>query len=167
MPEVVNTEDVSQLLSQLEGEMRKSATAAALRRSMLLVQREARRNAPRSPSRKQVSASLVRKRRTSRICTPGGLEKSIEAELYTDGAMVFVAANSYAGKYAKRIHDEKGVKWNKRGIGTIAKGNRADEKFIERALNDNAENISKIFDAEIAKYLKKCGVNEENGDMSV
>lgn len=64
---------------------------------------------------------------------------------------VFVARNAEAGKYAKRIHDEKGASWQNRGPGTIAKGPRADELFISRALEDNRPKI----DAIMADELKK------------
>ena len=64
---------------------------------------------------------------------PGGLVKSIECESDENHIEVFVASNSDAGEYAQIIHDLKGVKWHERGPGTQAKGDRADEKFIERA----------------------------------
>lgn len=57
---------------------------------------------------------------------------------------VFVAANSESGKYAVRIHDEKGKTWFNRGPGTVSKGIHADENFIERALRSNRENIDRI-----------------------
>ena len=64
---------------------------------------------------------------------PGGLERSIDLLWSDERAEVYVAANAEAGEYAKVIHDEKGRKWKERGPGTQAKGDRADEKFIERA----------------------------------
>lgn len=64
---------------------------------------------------------------------PGGLERSIQFESDGEKAEVFVASNAEAGEYAHIIHDMKGVKWHERGPGTQAKGDRADEKFIERA----------------------------------
>ena len=71
---------------------------------------------------------------------PGGLQDSITAAVRGTGhgasAEVFVASNSNAVKYARRIHDEKGKTWKNRGPGTVQKGARADDKFIERAVND-------------------------------
>lgn len=76
---------------------------------------------------------------------PGGLERSIESEVYTEGHVmgvrVFVAANADAGDYAEKMHDEKGKTWKKRGIGTVNKGSQADEKFAKRAVEDNDEKI--------------------------
>ena len=132
---------------------------AASRRAMvkcgMLAVREAKANSPKSPTMKQVSATLKRKKRTARRMLPGGLEKSIEYEATDRGCSVFVASNSMAGKYAKRIHDEKGVTWRNRGPGTIAKGSRADDKFIERAIRDNADNFGRIVDDELRKALPK------------
>lgn len=125
-----------------------------LARCGLIAKREAKKNAPRSPTKKQHSATLKRKKRTKiKMFTPGGLEKSIDATVSNGACIVFVASNSYAGKYAKRIHDEKGKTWRKRGPGTIAKGVRADEKFISRAINANADNFKKILDNEIEKAM--------------
>lgn len=130
----------------------------AFREVALLVQREAKRNAPRSPTVKQINATLVRKKRTKRRAFAGGLEKSIECEVQGHGAnataAIFVASNSPAGKYAKRIHDEKGIKWFKRGTGTVQKGARADEKFIERAIKDNQETIQKKLNKAVERGTK-------------
>lgn len=132
-----------------------AASRRAMSRCGLIAVREAKANAPRSPTMKQHSATLKRKKRTARRLLPGGLEKSIECESSETGCSVFVASNSQAGKYAKRIHDEKGVTWRNRGPGTIAKGARADEKFIERAIKDNAQNFAQIVDDELRKALPR------------
>lgn len=117
--------------------------------------REAKANAPRSPTNAVLSATLRRKRRTARRTFPGGLEKSIQSELAAHGRLsVFVASNAPAGRYARRIHDEKGRTWFKRGPGTVAKGSRADEKFVERAIRDNAGNFAKIIKSEIERRVR-------------
>lgn len=127
-----------------------------------LAQREAKRNAPKSPTNKILSSTLKRKKRTAQKMHPGGLEKSIDFDM-PDGmtASVFVAQNSFCVNkksgfnYAKRIHDEKGITWRNRGPGTVAKGARADEKFIERAIRENGDRFQKIFDDELRKALPK------------
>lgn len=60
-----------------------------------------------------------------------------------------MAANAEAGKYAKRIHDEKGKTWRKRGPGTVAKGARADDKYIQRAV----QKAAKEFPGRFRKWL--------------
>ena len=115
------------------------------------VRADAERNAPRSPTMEEKEKVRKTKRNTKNMKKasafsrpiPGGLERSIEMEARVSAmeASIYVASNAKAGRYAARIHDEKGVSWHNRGIGTIMKGDRADEKFIERALNDNEERI--------------------------
>lgn len=84
---------------------------------------------------------------------PGGLERSIEWRLTGRGfgldAEIYVAANAEAGKYAKRLHDEKGKTWRKRGPGTAAKGARADDKYILRAV----QKAAKDFPGRFRKWL--------------
>lgn len=59
-------------------------------------------------------------------------------------AEVFVASNSEAGKYARKIHDDKGLTWWNRGPGTQAKGPQADDRFILRAIADEEPNMRTI-----------------------
>ena len=157
MADNVHINGVSFVLGQLAHlpEVHNRVIARSLTRIGQRVRDEAKRNAPRSPTMAQLSATLKRKKRTARRTTPGGLEKSIEYEVKGGSCSVFVASNSYAGKYAKRIHDEKGKSWHKRGPGTIAKGSRADDKFIERAIRDNQDKFLDVFKSELRKALPK------------
>ena len=139
------TFDLSKVKSKLH-----SGVTLAIRQCGLHALRESKRNAPRSPTMKQRSATLVRKRRTKQKSAPGGLERSIVCDIMGDTAIIYVLQNSAAGKYARRIHDMKGKTWWKRGAGTVAKGDRADEKFIYRALKDNA----KAYEAKVAKAVE-------------
>lgn len=129
--------------------------------------REAIANAPRSPTQAQLgkamkakyvakhgssrgfskhkSAAMARRKPNSHSRpAPGGLEKSIKYKIIgtkePDG-MIYVARNAPAGKYAARIHDEKGKTWRKRGLGTVAKGARADDKYILRAIEKVAATL--------------------------
>lgn len=70
-------------------------------------------------------------------------------------ATIFVATNSEAGKYAFRIHEQKGTAWKNRGPGTIAKGSQADDKFIVRAINDTRPQQIAILQDELKKALDK------------
>ena len=122
--------------------------------------REAKGNAPRSPTVRQMSATLVRKRRTKRISVAGGLEKSITHTVEFGGqgqqeAHIFVPKNSAAGAYANYIHNMKGKKWFKRGVGTVAKGARADEKFIYRAVHDNLREYSRMIATVVEKATQE------------
>ncbi len=155
--------DVGLLVAQLgfKGKKLLERVNDQLAKAALLVQREARRNAPRSPTQAQKNALKKTKRKgkrnnraTSRA-KPRGLERSIEQKVYPSlEAEVFVAANSEAGKYAAKIHNEKGTSWRKRGPGTRAKGDRADHKFIERALADSEKKITEDFEKMIERIVK-------------
>lgn len=156
--------------------------ARMLYRAGSLVQREARKNAPKSPTQQEIDedrkkgfkasgmnkaqvkarmAQVLRRRdaarndRATSRPSPGGLEQSIEMRSNAMNAEIFVAANSSAGRYAWRIHEEKGKTWWKRGKGTQAKGDRADDKFIERALKDNEENIRRIAQSQVEKAIQE------------
>ena len=133
-----------------------------MRRIGLHAMREAKGNAPRSPTVRQISATLVRKRRTKRRSVAGGLEKSITHTVEFGGqgqheleAHIFVPKNSAAGAYANYIHNMKGKKWFKRGVGTVAKGARADEKFIYRAVHDNLREYSRMIATVVEKATQE------------
>ena len=147
LPEVIRSmRDAGRIVS--------AVAANGLPRIGRVVVRTAVEYAPRSPTKAEYERTLKRKTSSSRQdFFPGGLEKSIEFETAPGKCVVFVRENSYAGKYAKRIHDEKGITWRNRGAGTVAKGPRADEKFIERAIRDNAQTFGAIVEDELRKAL--------------
>ena len=139
----------------------KAAAVRGITRGVMIVHRDSVRNSPRSPSQMQKDAARKTKRNTSKQkkprttsrAKPSGLERSIMQAVDASKCegSIFVASNSEAGKYAKMIHDKKGIDWHNRGKGTIAKGARADEKFIERAVNDDAPQVSTVLDSELKK----------------
>lgn len=99
-----------------------------------------------------------RKANASSRPMPGGLIQSIDHEVTrVNGEItgsVFVSDNSAAKKYAAIIHDAKGILWNERGVGTVKRGPRADDKFIERAMDAKEPTISAILESEISKALE-------------
>lgn len=165
---------VSQFAAVVSGLGPKMARALSLTLKSVTrtAHRDAIRNAPRSPTaaqqrserkarwvakhgnakgfaKAQKAGKLRRKPNSHSRAAPGGLERSIRWQvkgsgLFQDGE-IFVAANAEAGKYAKRIHDDKGKSWHKRGAGTRAKGTQADDKYIERAI----EKARKTFEQEL------------------
>lgn len=122
----------------------------------LFLQRESRRNAPKSPTMTQITAKrkaiakskgkrYVRRLKSRKAgshsrAKPGGLKDSISfgVNVGRGEVRIFVPSNSTAGKYAVRMHDERGVSWRYLGIGN--KGfPRQREKFIKRAVEDNID----------------------------
>jgi len=148
--------EVIAALKQAEREGREGISRA-LYRVGTLVKDRAVEYAPKSPTSEELrafrrksgrgkrkSAGNRKARATSRT-KPGGLMRSISYKSNAKMAEVFVATNSEAGRYAWRIHEEKGRTWHKVGPGTLAKGAKADHKFIERAIKDSAKDIELIF----------------------
>ena len=154
----ITVQGIDELVQRLQeaGLVASQVAARGLVRCGYLAQREAVANAPRSPTKEEFSRTLKRKRQTDRTdFFPGGLEKSIEMD-YDKAQMavvICVRENSYAAKYARKIHDGKGQSWRNRGPGTIAKGDRADDKFIERAIRDNETRFAAILTDEFRQAI--------------
>lgn len=154
MSGIIGMEDLERTLREVSRTV-PHVLERGLTRIGLLAQSEAKAYAPRSPTNAQVSATLKRKRRTARKMFPGGLEKSIEWEIVgsapTVGCSVFIAQNGYSKSrsgfnYAPKIHDERGKTWKNLGPGSIAKNTsgKVGEKFIQRAIEDNADKFVRI-----------------------
>ncbi len=139
--------------------VRDKALPRAMIKCGMIAKREAVRNAPRSST--QSTKNNLRKtnrrrpagERSSSRAKPGGLERSISMKAGANNAEVFIATNSEAGKYAFRIHEQKGISWHERGPGTIQKGGRADDKFIERAVFENQGQFAQIIENEVGKAM--------------
>lgn len=111
---------------------------------------QAQKNRLRKTTRK-----VTRKATTISRVKPGGLRRSIDFEVDRDAlsASIFVASNSEGGAYAQYIHDGRGTSWNNLGPGSVAanKSGEVDGKFIERAVNAEAEELLKYIDAKLRK----------------
>lgn len=144
------TDNVSLWLKRLKPQFAE-AEKKAIARAVLLVHRKSVKYAPISPTMAQKYRLRKTRRKVKRKALaysrakPGGLSRSIDWSAGATEGSIFVSRNSEAGKYAKRIHDEKYISWRNRGIGTIAKGRQADDKFIARALKDSEKAIDNIF----------------------
>lgn len=99
---------------------------------------------------------LAKSPRNTNRPLPGGLQGSIGFRTNENNLVeVFVPANSPAGTYAAKIHDERGSSWKDLGPGSQAKGPQAREKFILRAFTDNTQQILMIVNAEMAKAIER------------
>jgi hypothetical protein len=163
-------------------EFLRSALSRAMVRIKEVVVAAAKDNAPISPTKEQYETTLKRKtgeqvmlqvdpsvyiggrpgmvRKIVKVggtkrtdFTPGQLTASITGESNDTSARIFVPANSTAGKYANYIHNRKGEDWFNRGVGTEAKGDQADEKFILRAIEDNKPTLRAIIEQEVGRAL--------------
>lgn len=151
---------------QQAGQQIAKQSARAMFRVGALVKDTAQQYAPISPNQTQKNSLLKRGRKrgaggrfvgrkasaTSRA-KPGSLQASIRFQSDAGKADIYVPSNSPAGKYAEKMHNEKGKSWYRRGIGTVAKGAQADHKFIERAIRDNESKIDAILNDELGRGL--------------
>ena len=163
MVEIVIGRDVTVAKGFLE---RASAEVkAAVRRANIasakVVKKTAKLYCPISPTQAQVNAARKaegkrrqKHRKGFHRKRPGDLMRSIDAKADGNGFSVFIPQGAKAQAYAKYIHDQKGIKWFKRGLGTVAKGPQADEKFISRAVRDSNRTILHNLDVEIAKAAR-------------
>lgn len=119
-----------------------------------IVYPEAFQNTPKSPTVKKASKTLKRKARTRTRHFPGMLEQSIQVDVRGMEGEIYVAANSPGGPYAHYIHEMKHKLWFNRGPGTVAKGDRADEKFITRAVEGNIDAIQRIMDNALERAIR-------------
>lgn len=154
------------------GDTAKRAMELTIKDATNEAQRDAIKNAPRSPTQVQLNTlqkarymakhgtangyskhkaqGLARRKPNAHSRpAPGGIERSIKAKLTGKGAnidgVIYIASNAPAGKYAAKIHDEKGKTWRNRGIGTIRKGPQADDQFIKRAVDKAAKTLQERY----------------------
>lgn len=171
-----NADEVKRWLDKVRQDVGEVAAANGMRRIGHLVQTTAVAYAPKGPTQAEIerlrkaewklrgkkpSARQKKAWRASRNPRatsrpkPGGLMRSIGMTSSATDATVFVASNSEAGKYAFRIHEEKGKTWKNRGPGTVAKGAKADDKFITRAITDTRQKQVEILKSEIDKAIQR------------
>lgn len=133
-------------LGQVRAQMRADgASASAIKKKLAGMKRSRRRMLAAAKARRKPGSTSRPK--------PGSLQNSISIRAATAEVAILVPSNSPAGKYAWKIHNEKGQTWRNRGPGTVAKGVQADTKFIERAISDLQRDgtVETILRDEIAK----------------
>ena len=136
----------------------KRGVKAFLKKVGVIVLGLARKYAPESPTLAQY-ASMNKSGKTKRkVSTTGSLRDSIRTDLGADYVSINVPSNSRGGKYAEKIHDEKGKSWKKRGIRTREKGSKADEKYIYRAAEDSEKEMDALIDKTINDVINKIGL---------
>lgn len=131
-----------------------------LKKLGVIVQGLSRKYCPESPTKAmyaRMNKSGKTKRKSSGITT-GQLRDSIRHDVTKTEVSINVPANSRGGKYAKKIHDEKGQTWRNRGVRTREKGSKADEKFIYRAAKDSKKEIDGLIDQVIDEFTKEIGI---------
>lgn len=125
-----------------------------------MIQILASKYAPISPNKGQYKRTLKggKTTRANTSFTSGALQDAIIFEVGKDQVSIGVPSNTPAGKYAEKIHEEKGKSWKKRGVATVAKGPKADEKYIYRAADDRADKVDELLDKVIDDMIAEIGI---------
>jgi hypothetical protein len=122
------------------------------------VQGRARELCPESPTLSQyarMNKSGKTKRKNSSITT-GSLRDSITVEEKKLAVEIGIPDNSRGGKYAEKIHDQRGREWKNLGPRSQQKG--ATDKFIFKAAEDSKREQSQMIDAVIDEFIKGIGI---------
>ncbi|GAG21217.1 unnamed protein product, partial [marine sediment metagenome] len=117
-----------------------------------IVQSEARMRAPQSPTVGQAKAAGISQRKRGREA--GTLTRAI-VMVQKRGEVIVGVLRGAALKYADYIHNGQGTRWQNIGPGSRAKQRAAKVggKFLDRAYDDNVDELQKTYEAEIAKAL--------------
>ena len=134
----------------------------ALQRIGLRVKGTAQAYCPESPTKGQYVRTLKTRKTKRNDFNPGALRNSITSKLEDESVLIYVPSNSPGGKYAEKIHAERGKTWQHLGPGSKAKnvsGNVGD-KFIENAGKDEQKNFEREIQGVIADLIR--GFNHGN-----
>jgi hypothetical protein len=146
-----NTQEVSRQLKATEKAI-PERMADALKEVGRLVQSEAERRCPQSPTAGQAKAAGMKGRKRGRA--PGTLTRAIKVIEKTGYVMVGVFTGA-ALKYANYIHNGQGTKWHKIGPGSKAKQNgpKVGGEFLTRAYDENEDELQRVYEKKIAEAL--------------
>ena len=151
MPDVtINDSELKRLMNKIARTSRQNPRAikSMFTKIAAIVHDRAVAYAPRSKTKSEYTASLKGGKTTRKASsfTVGNLKKSITVEVKKSQVEIGVPSNSPAGKYAEKIHDEKGDTWEDIGSQNT---NKATDKYIFKAYDDSRKEI----DAELDKLL--------------
>ena len=144
----VDTRELKDLIKKMDDA---GMSSPARKKSMftaigLIVNRRAWDYAPMSQSKSQYVATLKKGVTKRKVFTRGSLKFSITNKSEKDSVSIFVPANSKAGAYAEKMHDDRGNSWHKLSSGKQA---RSQDKYIENAEKDTRSDYMK----EVSKFI--------------
>lgn len=118
-----------------------------------IVGKKARTYAPRSMTKSEYVSTLVGgvTERNTTSFTSGSLKNSITTDVFKDRVEISVPSNSAAGKYAEKMHDEKGKTWKRVGWQNDSK---ATDKYITKAYEDSTKDIDRALDNLLDKLIR-------------
>ena len=107
--------------------------------------------APRSMTKSEYVSTLKGGKTKRRVFTSGSLKSSITAEVFPDRVEIGVPSNSKAGKYAEKMHDDKGNSWKKLGWQNDG---QATDKYIYKAGEATERQYMKAVDNLVDKIIR-------------
>jgi hypothetical protein len=120
-----------------------------------IVQSEAMIRTPQSPTKGQSkSYNGPSKSRWKQGRAPGTLTRAIKL-VKKRGEVIVGVISGAALKYANYIHNGQGTAWTHIGPGSTAKQGAAKVggKFLDRAYDENINDLQSVYESEIAKAL--------------
>ena len=156
----VNTSELKRLERSMkrEGKDFGKASQRMLKKLGVWVHGKARELCPESPTVGQY-AQMNKSGKTARnrtSITTGSLRDSITMEEGRLKVDIGVPGNSRGGKYAEKMHDEKGKTWDELGPRSKQKG--ATDKFIYKAADDSKKVQAELIDDVIEEFTRGIGI---------
>ena len=152
------TREVSRQLIAVSGAMPEQIDAG-LTEVGRIVESGAKRRCPRSPTKGEAEAAGVSQKRrgngrSAKFRSPNTLSNAI-VMVRKRGEVIVGVLRGASLKYADFIHNGQGTKWRNIGPGSRAKqsGPKVGGKFLDRAYDENVDEIQATYEAEIAKAL--------------
>ena len=147
---VENTKEVSRQLKAISRAIPEQIDAGLVEVGRI-VQSEAKRRAPQSPTKGQAKAAGMSAKRGR---APGTLTRAVVV-LKKRGYVIVGVLRGAALKYADYIHNGQGTRWRNIGPGSRAKqsGVKVGGEFLTRAYDDNVDCLQKVYEEEIEKAL--------------
>ena len=125
-----------------------------LKKVGVIVKGVAVKYAPRSMTKREYVSTLVHgvTERSAGSFTSGALKSSITSEVFSDRVEIGVPANSKAGKYAEKMHDDHGNSWKYLGWQN---DEHATHKYIYKAYDDSEKAIDHVLDKMLDDLIKQ------------
>jgi hypothetical protein len=159
----VNTQELQFMVTRLKlvGKNSEKNRVGMFRHIGLIVLKLAKNYSPMSMSKTQYVSTLkgrigkggkrLPKKTKRRVFSRGSLKESIQMEFNSEQASIYVPSNSKAGKYAEKMHDEKGKTWRNLSIG---KQPQSTDKYIEKAAKDSEKEYMKAVDKYVTELIR-------------
>lgn len=151
----VDTRELQSFVKQLgrAGQKNPANIKKMLEKVGVIVKGKSVTYAPRSMTKSQYVSTLKgkkTKRKTSSF-HPGQLKGSVTMEESKNRVDIGVPSNIPAGKYAEKMHDDRGGSWK-----NLNKFNdpEATDKYIYKAYEDSEENVERALDAFLETLIR-------------